>query len=222
MKKISQINFFDTKIHNLSMLETVELIDSRIQSNNFTQHVVVNVAKLVAMRKNCELKKSVEACDIINADGMGVVWGARMLGHYIPERVSGIDLFLKLLQMSEQKNYPVFLLGATNEVVEESVKVIQSKFPDIHIAGFNHGYFWEDEEHVVKKIAESGTKLLFVAITSPAKEIFINRWRNDLHVNFVMGVGGSFDIIAGKVKRAPIWMQRAGLEWIYSCCTDFN
>ena len=106
-------------------------------------------------------------------------------------------------------------LGATNEVVEESVKVIQSKFPDIHIAGFNHGYFWEDEEHVVKKIAESGTKLLFVAITSPAKEIFINRWRNDLHVNFVMGVGGSFDIIAGKVKRAPIWMQRAGLEWIY-------
>jgi len=215
MKKISQIEFLDTKIHNLSMLETIELIEGRIQRNTFTQHVVVNVAKLVKMRRDCELKESVEACDIINIDGMGIVWGARMLGNHVPERVSGIDLFFELLKKSQEKSHPVFFLGATEEIVMKTVSAIEQSFPRLIIAGYHHGYFWDDEESVVRRISTSGAKLLFVAITSPKKESFINKWKHDLNVKFVMGVGGTFDIIAGKTKRAPRWVQNAGLEWLY-------
>ena len=92
---------------------------------------------------------------------------------------------------------------------------LQSLYPQINIAGYHHGYFWENEEEIVKKIKASGAKLLFVAITSPQQENFINRWKEKLGVTFVMGVGGTFDVISGKVKRAPLWMQKYGLEWFF-------
>ena len=92
---------------------------------------------------------------------------------------------------------------------------MKENHPNLNIAGTHHGYFWDDEEAVVNRIKESGAKLLFVAITSPKKENFINKWQDKLGVNFVMGVGGTFDVVAGKVNRAPKWMQNAGLEWLY-------
>lgn len=198
-----------------TMGETVGVIDEALASERFTQHVVVNVAKLVNMRKDPELDASVRECDIINIDGMGVVLGARILGHDVPERVAGVDLFHELLAMSEQKGYSVFLLGAKDEVVSETAHRVQQQYPELKLAGYHHGYFWDDEEAMVELIRASGAQLLFVAITSPKKENFINKWRDRLGVTFVMGVGGTFDVVAGKVQRAPVWMQRAGLEWFY-------
>lgn len=198
-----------------NMGETVGAIDKALANEHFTQHVVVNVAKLVNMRKDPELDASVRECDIINIDGMGVVLGARMLGHDVPERVAGVDLFHELLAMSERKGYSVFLLGAKDEVVSETARRVQQQHPELKLAGYHHGYFWDDEEAMVERIRASGAQLLFVAITSPKKENFINKWRDRLGVTFVMGVGGTFDVVAGKVKRAPIWMQKAGLEWFY-------
>jgi N-acetylglucosaminyldiphosphoundecaprenol N-acetyl-beta-D-mannosaminyltransferase len=99
--------------------------------------------------------------------------------------------------------------------VETTARKVEEKHPGLKLAGYHHGYFWDDEEAVVEEIKQSGAKLLFVAITSPKKENFINRWQDRLGVNFVMGVGGTFDVVAGKVKRAPKWMQKAGLEWSY-------
>lgn len=195
--------------------ETVDVIASKIAAKQFTQHVVVNVAKLVNMRKDPELDASVRECDIINIDGMGVVLGARLLGHDVPERVAGVDLFHELLAMSAQKGYSVFLLGAKDEVVSETARRVQQQYSDLKLAGYHHGYFWDDEEAMVERIRASGAQLLFVAITSPKKENFINRWRDRLGVTFVMGVGGTFDVVAGKVQRAPVWMQKAGLEWFY-------
>lgn len=198
-----------------TMGETVGAIDEALASERFTQHVVVNVAKLVNMRKDPELDASVRECDIINIDGMGVVLGARMLGHEVPERVAGVDLFHELLAMSAQKGYSVFLLGAKDEVVSETARRVQQQYPELKLAGYHHGYFWDDEEAMVERIRASRAQLLFVAITSPKKENFINKWRDRLGVTFVMGVGGTFDVVAGKVKRAPVWMQKAGLEWFY-------
>lgn len=197
------------------MSDTVKLIDEKVSSGSFVQHVVVNVAKLVNMRKDSALAESVRACDIINIDGMGVVWGARLCGHQVPERVAGVDLFHELLEMGERRGFPVYLLGAKEEVVSRVAEKVGEQYPGLEIAGYHHGYFWDDERAVVEKIRASGAKLLFVAITSPKKENFINKWRDQLGVNFVMGVGGTFDVVAGKVKRAPQWMQRAGLEWLY-------
>jgi len=198
-----------------TMTETVDLIKSRISDKQFTQHVVVNVAKIVNMRKDKALSESVTECDIINIDGMGVVWGARFLGHQVPERVAGVDLFHALNAMAEDESFPVFYLGAEERIVQETAARMQKKHPNLSIAGTHHGYFWDDEESVVQLIKQSGARLLFVAITSPKKENFINKWRDQLGVDFVMGVGGTFDVVAGKVNRAPSWMQKYGLEWLY-------
>lgn len=207
--------FLGSPIDIISMQETVLLIRNSIQSNKFIQHVVVNVAKIVNMRDDPALNASVRSCDIINIDGMGVVWGARFLGENVPERVAGVDLFHKLLAMSAKEGFSVYLLGAKEDVVAKTAEESLRLYPGLKIAGFHHGYFWDDEEGMVAKIRESGAQLLFVAITSPKKENFINRWKDQLGVNFVMGVGGTFDVVAGKVKRAPLWMQKWGLEWLY-------
>lgn len=194
---------------------TLREIERRIDQGIFTQHVVINVAKLMAMRKNPVLRESVEGCDIINIDGMGVVWGTRLLGFEVPERVAGIDLFYNLLKLAEKKGYSVFFLGAKQEVVKRVVSNVALMHPEIKIAGFHHGYFWDNEQEVVDKIHNSGAQMLFVAITSPKKERFINRWKDSLGVSLAMGVGGTFDILAGHAKRAPLWMQKAGFEWLY-------
>jgi len=209
------IEFMGCRMHPWTMRETVEEIGRRIRAGQLTQHVVVNVAKLVNMREDDALRASVESCDIVNIDGMGVVWGARFIGHAVSERVAGVDLFHELLAMSAREGFSVFLLGATREVVSETARRVAVQYPGLRLAGFHHGYFWEDEASVVEKVRASGAELLFVAITSPKKENFIARWRDRLGVKFVMGVGGTFDVVAGKVKRAPYWMQRAGLEWLY-------
>jgi N-acetylglucosaminyldiphosphoundecaprenol N-acetyl-beta-D-mannosaminyltransferase len=198
-----------------SMSETVKLIESRLHAKQFTQHVVVNVAKIVNMQRDPKLAESVHACNIINIDGMGVVWGLRALGQDVPARVAGIDLFHELLAMSEKNALPVFLLGAKEAVLEKTVLKLQLDYESLNIAGNHHGYFWGDEADVVEKVRSSGAKLLFVAITSPQKENFIHKWQQQLGVDFVMGVGGTFDVVAGETQRAPSWMQRSGLEWLY-------
>lgn len=217
---MKRIEFLKAPMDIATMQETVSFIESRIEQKQFLQHVVVNVAKIVNMQKDPVLAESVKACEVINIDGMGVVFGARFLGHDVPERVAGVDLFHELLAMSAKRDFPVFLLGATEEVVNKTAEVVKAQNPNLNIAGYHDGYFFgnkegDDEEAVVTKIRESGAKLLFVAITSPKKENFINKWQDKLGVDFVMGVGGTFDVVAGKVKRAPQWMQKAGLEWLY-------
>jgi N-acetylglucosaminyldiphosphoundecaprenol N-acetyl-beta-D-mannosaminyltransferase len=212
---MSRIEFLGAPMDSLSMIDSVAHIEDKLIKGEFLQHVVVNVAKLVHMQTDNVLADSVKACDMINIDGMGVVLGARFCGHQVKERIAGVDLFHELLDMSAKRDFPVFLLGAKEDVVAKTADKVQSLYPQLTLAGFHHGYFWDDEEAIVQMIKDSGAKLLFVAITSPKKENFINKWQDKLGVDFVMGVGGTFDVVAGKVKRAPVWMQNYGLEWLY-------
>ena len=212
---MEKITCLGTVMHIGTMQDTVHGIMQRLTENKFTQHVVVNVAKLVNMQNDEKLRKSVESCDIVNIDGMGVVWGARFLGHNIPERVSGVDLFLNLLLAAERTGKSVYFLGAKPNVVAEVEIWARKKHPKLIIAGAHHGYFWDNEVEMVQSIKSSGADILFVAITSPKKENFIDRWKDELGVKFVMGVGGTFDVVSGRVKRAPLWMQNSGLEWLF-------
>ena len=206
---------FGVAMDALTMEETVREIDRRLKAGNFTQHVVVNVAKLVQMQEDDALAAAVRSCDIINIDGAGVVLGGRLIGLEIPERVAGIDLFERLLAHAEKSGRSVYLLGATSEIIARTVSIVRSRYPKLKLAGFHHGYFWDDEDKVVRGIRQSGADMLFVGIASPLKEKFIERWQDDLGVKFAMGVGGSFDVVAGKVRRAPLQMQRLGLEWLF-------
>jgi N-acetylglucosaminyldiphosphoundecaprenol N-acetyl-beta-D-mannosaminyltransferase len=209
------IVLFGVPVHAWTMEQTLQEIDSRLRSVPFTQHVVVNVAKIVKMQSDESLREAVSGCDVVNIDGAGIVFGGRLLGYAIPERVAGIDLFHELLGTSQTAGRSVFLLGAKQDILEEAVHRIREDFPQLNIAGYHHGYFWDDERAVVDEIRRSGAELLFVGISSPMKEKFINTWRDELGVRFAMGVGGTFDVVAGKVRRAPRWMQELGFEWLY-------
>jgi N-acetylglucosaminyldiphosphoundecaprenol N-acetyl-beta-D-mannosaminyltransferase len=211
------ISILNTTIHNLSMEQTLDLIHKAIQEKKQIHHVVVNAGKMVAMQKDAQLRQSVNNSDIINADGQAVVWASKFLGKPLKERVAGIDLMENLVEMAHKKDYKIFLFGAKEEVVSETVKIYQQKHNPNIIAGYRNGYFKkEDEVGIAKQISDSGAQLLFVAITSPIKENFLYKHRKALkNINLIMGVGGSFDVISGKTKRAPVWMQNAGLEWFY-------
>ena len=209
--------FLNIPIDALTMSETLERVDLAIKLKKQIHHTVVNAGKVVMMQSDKELEKSVLEADIINADGQSIVWAANLLGCKLPERVSGIDLMEALVKRSYDKGYKCFFFGATQEVVTKLVNIYKDQYSESIIAGKRNGYYdRSQEENIANKIADSGADILFVAITSPKKEIFLNRYKKQLqNVKFIMGVGGSFDVIAGKVKRAPIWMQNFGLEWFY-------
>ena len=205
-----------TPVHNLTMQETLALIEATIDRKEHIHHTVVNAGKIVAMHENPELRESVINADLINADGQAVVWASRILGKPLKERVAGIDLMENLVALAHRNGYKVFFFGAKEEIVKKVVEQYSQKYNASLIAGYRNGYFSKEEEAgIARQIADSGAQILFVAITSPKKENFLYQNREVLQpVNFIMGVGGSFDVVAGFVKRAPNWMQTTGLEWL--------
>jgi N-acetylglucosaminyldiphosphoundecaprenol N-acetyl-beta-D-mannosaminyltransferase len=213
----NRIHTLNTIIDNLNMQETLQVINDTIDSGAQLHHVVINAAKMVAMQTDLKLRQSVNSCDLINADGQSVVWASRILGQPLKERVAGIDLMENLVELAYKKNYKIFFFGAKEEVVSRVVNNYKIKYSKDIIAGYRNGYFKkEDEVDIAKQISDSGADILFVAISSPTKENFLYDNKETLRgVNFIMGVGGSFDVVSGLVKRAPLWMQKIGMEWFY-------
>lgn len=212
----SRIELFGIPVDNLSMNETVDLIDQSISSNVQIHHVVINAAKVVNALKDEQLKQSIVDCDIINADGISIVWACRILKKPLSERVAGIDLMQNLVSLAGPRGYKIYLLGGTEDVISTVAKKYELQYGKSILAGYRNGYYKkEDEESIAIQISQSGADILFVAMTSPKKEIFLNKYKHLLRVPFIMGVGGSFDVVAGKTKRAPRWMQEYGLEWFF-------
>ena len=206
----------NTYVNAISMDETIAEVEKIIKAGKPTQHVVINALKVNLMNENAELQKIVNACPLINADGASIVWAAKKLGVPLTERVAGIDLFENLVKLAAEKGYKIYLFGAKEEVVQKVKKIFEEKYPTLQIVGVRNGYFTEaDEPEIVKNMAESGADMMFVAFSSPKKEFWVNKYLNDLNIPFVMGVGGSFDVVAGVTDRAPKWMQDHGLEWFY-------
>lgn len=200
----------------MDMEETVARCDRLIQRGSYAQHVCINVAKLMSLRGNDELREIVERCDIVSADGQPIVWAARLLGVPLPSRVAGIDLMHELLSLSARKGYRPYILGAKGEVLDEAVEKLRTAYPGLQLAGWRDGYFSDAEAPAVcEEIRASRADLLFVAMGSPKKEYFLGRFGPTLGVPFVMGVGGAIDVAAGHTRRAPKMWQTLGLEWLY-------
>jgi N-acetylglucosaminyldiphosphoundecaprenol N-acetyl-beta-D-mannosaminyltransferase len=193
-----------------SLEECASLIDARVSA----QHVVVNAGKYVMMADDPRLRAIVAGCTLVNADGMAVVWAGRILGLNVPERVTGIDLMEELLTVAESRGWPVYFLGATEDVLAMFLERVRTVHPELSVAGSRNGYF-DDDSAVAASIANSGARLLFVAMPTPRKEYFLDEQMDGLGALLAVGVGGSFDVWAGLTRRAPLWMQRAGLEWLY-------
>lgn len=180
------------------------------------RHVALNVAKLVEARRNAELDRDVRESDIVGIDGAGIALALRVCGHGAAGRVAGIDLFESLMAACAQEGFRPFLLGAKSDVVQDAARELRRRHSKLTFAGLQHGYFGpEEEKAIVGQINASGVHCLFVALPTPQKERFIQCYRDTLNVPFVMGVGGSFDVVAGRVKRAPRLVQAVGCEWLY-------
>jgi N-acetylglucosaminyldiphosphoundecaprenol N-acetyl-beta-D-mannosaminyltransferase len=203
-------------MHAVTMDETLALAAEAMSQRRPLHHTVVNVAKLVNMAKNAELFEDVAGADLINVDGAGVLWGARLLGVEIPERVAGVDIMVELFRLCTERGFRPYLLGAEQHVLDAVAARLRREHPTLAVAGMHDGYFKpEDEADIVAGINASGADCLFVAMPTPRKERFLKRHRSELYPNFVMGVGGSFDVYGGKVARAPRLVQKLGLEWLF-------
>lgn len=208
--------FMGVPVDAITMQETIRRIHSSIEQGEKVQHMAINTMIILRMVEDPEFMHTLSKCEIINADGIGVVLASKLLGRPLPERVTGIDLMEALIGLAAQHGFKPYFLGAQEEIVQRTVSHYRKKYPKLEIAGYRNGYFKEeDEQGIAEDIRDSRADMLFVAISSPKKEIFLGRWRETMDIPFCMGVGGSFDVVAGKFKRAPTWVQKAGLEWAY-------
>ena len=211
-----RIDLLGSSLNCLTMQETLIVVDEIIKKRIPTQHVVVNASKINLMSKDEKLRVIINECPLINADGQSIVWAGRFLGFFIPERVTGIDLFTELVKKASTEGLRLYYIGSEEEVIQEVIRLHRKQYPSLIVAGFRNGYFKEEEEaKIVREIHQSQPDILFVAFSSPKKEYWINKYKEQLNIPFMMGVGGSFDVVAGKTKRAPNWMQIVGLEWFY-------
>lgn len=211
-----RVTIMNTHIDVLNVAETVALVEQYVKQKEPLHLIGVNADKLNEIAINERLRQIVNGCGIINADGASVIMASKYLNRPLPERVAGIDLMDDLVHLSDERGYRVYLLGAKQEVVEATAKVLKSKYSQLNIVGIRNGYFKEEDwPEVSKQLWEAEADFVFVGITSPLKEYLVEYLQAEGHRCVFMGVGGSFDVISGNISRAPQWVQKINMEWMY-------
>jgi len=191
-----------------------EEISNNIENNKKSFIVAINPEKILKARKDNNLKELLNSAEYQIPDGIGVVYASKIRKGQIKSRITGIDCMEMLCELSNEKGYKIFLYGAKEETVNQAKEKLEEKFSNIQIVGTICGYE-KDNKKIIKKINDSKADIVFVALGSPKQENWIKANRNKVNAKIFQGVGGSFDVISGNIKRAPIWMQKCGLEWLY-------
>jgi N-acetylglucosaminyldiphosphoundecaprenol N-acetyl-beta-D-mannosaminyltransferase len=219
--KIETVNILGVRVARMGMSEVLEWIRIMIDQGKPRHIVTANAEIIYKAYREQDFNRLIANADLVTADGSGVVWASKTLGQPVPERVTGIDLIYKLFACAEVKGWRIYLLGAKSLVVEKAVLNTLGKYPKLHICGYQHGYYYqEEEEKLVSNIAKEKPDILLVALGAPKQEQFIQRYIKELNVPISIGVGGSFDVLAGVAQRAPEVMQKYGLEWLYRLYKD--
>ena len=212
----ARVNVAGVEVDNLSQDEAVVAIAQMIEAGGPHYLCVINAAKAVAASRDARLRATLAQAALVTADGMSVVWAARWLGKPLKERVTGIDLFARLVKEAAARRWSVYFFGAEAESVRGVVERFKREHADLRVAGWRDGYFEPSQSKAIADgIRRSKADLLFVAMGSPAQEYWIAEHLEGTGARFAMGVGGSFDHLSGRRQRAPRWMQRRGLEWLY-------
>jgi N-acetylglucosaminyldiphosphoundecaprenol N-acetyl-beta-D-mannosaminyltransferase len=212
-----RVNFLGCPLDLLTSDRLLKEISENIDTRAGARVIqFVNANKVAQVSDDAEMGRIMWRTDYSLADGQPLLPMARLLGLRVPERIDGIGLMGKLLRLANERGYSIFLLGAKQEVVEACVAKIQREYPNVRIAGYRNGYFkMEQADEVVHQVNAAQPDLLFLGFGSPMKERFADRYAGDLGAAVIQGVGGSFDVMAGSVKRAPLWIQRLGMEWLF-------
>ena len=204
-------------VDQMTLRQCLDYFEDVLRDGRQCHIVVVNAAKVVKARSDDDLRAVINEADIIGADGVPIVWASRMLGQPLPGRVNGTDLMHGLFEESAKKGWRLYLLGAKASVIKTVVENLRKQQPTINIVGYRHGYFDspDDEIAAVAEINAARPDVLLLGFGTPMKEKWVKRHKQQLDVPIIHGVGGSFDIVGGLTKRAPVWMQDSGLEWLY-------
>lgn len=209
-------SIFGVNVSKLDMKGTVAVLERAVASKKPHQVITANPIMIMAALESEENMRAMREAELIVPDGAGVVWAAEEFGDPVAERVAGFDLLHELMKRGEELGWTAYLLGAAEEVVQEAAGRLQKQYPKVRIVGVRNGYFGAAENaEVIESIRQAQPDLLFVARDAKTQEPWIARHKHELGASVIMGVGGSFDVISGKTKRAPIFMQKLRLEWFY-------
>lgn len=211
------VKILDVPVHPLTMGEAVSALEESITSGEQTFVVTANAEIIMMCQEDAGYKKIVsQDAQLVLPDGAGAVWAGRHLGYKVPERVAGFDLYCQLLDKAAQKGYKAFFFGGSPGIAEAAKAKSEELYPGVQVVGCRNGYFKEEESlAIIDEINASGADMLFAALGAPKQEKWLVRYREQLKPKILMGIGGSFDVFAGKMERAPKWMQDASLEWLF-------
>ena len=216
MNDITPIKILGVPVHPYTMKGAVEKILERVSQSKKTFVVTANAEIIMMGQSDDEYMEILNNAALVLPDGAGTVWAGRKLGYEVPERVAGYDLFLNLMTEAAQMKLKVFFFGSAPGVAEEAKQKCEMLYPGVSIVGCRDGYFKEEDNlAIVEEINNSGADLLFVALGAPKQEKWLAKFQDILKPPLLMGIGGSFDVVAGKMERAPKWMQDASLEWLF-------
>jgi N-acetylglucosaminyldiphosphoundecaprenol N-acetyl-beta-D-mannosaminyltransferase len=218
------IRIMGVRIDKVTLDLAVEKVHFYLQGNKTNVIYTPNTEIVMAANKDKELKNVLNQGDLVIPDGIGLIYASKIKKRELPERVTGFDLSVKILEIAAREGYSIFLLGGKKGVAKEAGEKILERFPNIKIAGSHHGYFkgahigfagHEEEKKIIEEINNSNTDILFVGFGAPRQEKWIHLNKDKLKCKVIIGNGGTIDILAGRVKRAPLIYQKLGLEWFY-------
>jgi N-acetylglucosaminyldiphosphoundecaprenol N-acetyl-beta-D-mannosaminyltransferase len=216
IKNFPKVNIFGVPISKMNMEQTVSYLTDAIE-NKLPQHVITaNPIMVMSAVEDRDYLAMMRQAELIVPDGTGVVWAANYVGEPVAERVTGFDLVNELMKIGERQEWKVYLLGTSTEIIEAAASKLKAMYPGIQIVGCRNGFFKEDQDaEVIQDIVQAAPDLLLVGRSASTQEPWIAKYKHQLQVPVMMGVGGSFDVLAGKLKRAPVFFQKLRLEWLY-------
>jgi N-acetylglucosaminyldiphosphoundecaprenol N-acetyl-beta-D-mannosaminyltransferase len=221
MEVLPAVSILGVRVHRLCMRDALSVMERWIAERTPRMVITADANALVLAQADKEFRLLLMDADLVTPDGAGLLWAARRLGQPFPERVPGVELVAQLARLSHERGYRLYFLGAAPGVAERAASTLRQRFPNAQIVGITHGYFSpEAEPTVLAHIRQARPDVLLVGMGMPRQEKWIARHKQTLGVPVSVGVGGSFDIYAGVVRRAPRWMQRYGLEWLWRLMQD--
>jgi N-acetylglucosaminyldiphosphoundecaprenol N-acetyl-beta-D-mannosaminyltransferase len=213
---IPKVSIFGVPFSKLSMDDTITCVTRMIESGRPHQIITANPIMVMSAVDSPAYLQLLKGADLVVPDGAGIVWAANYVGNPVAERVTGFDLLHRIMQLGETRGWKVFLLGASPEIIEAAAVSIKHQYPALQLVGYRDGYFQaEDDIGVIENIRACQPDILLIGRSADKQEPWIARYKNELQVPVIMGVGGSFDVLSGKLKRAPKLFQKLRLEWFY-------
>jgi len=221
MKKQAKADILGCRVDMIGAQEAIVQIKQMIYRGRPGHIITLNAEIVYQAQSSAELRETINGADLVTPDGIGIVWGGRKLGYEFRERVTGIDLLKRLCQEAPVENWGIYLLGSAPGVAEEAARRLIEANPGLKIAGTHDGYFSEEDmPSLIAEIKALNPQILFVALGAPKQEYWIKEYKDILGVPACIGVGGSLDVIAGHKKRAPAWMIKLNLEWLYRLLSE--